>query len=214
MPPSRRVATAILVIVTAAAGCVRSTPPATPPTPPPSSAAQPAAQPADLAAALLTPTDFTTPDWQPAPQASHAPNLWHLDECPSRPHGTYPAQAHRTETRLRTYVGRRHATVTNVVERFAAGWGPRGVADTRRMLGDCARFQTADRMLTHTVIDGHFAGDESVLVKSVEIIPPAGDQVSWTAVVRCGDLVSTVAGAGLTAEQVRELATRAAHRLT
>ncbi len=105
------------------------------------------------------------------------------------------------------------AIAAHRVERFEPGWAPRTMDKLRRLLGECARFDAGDRLHTYAILEQNFAADESLLIKSVRVTPPTGTDERYAAVVRRGDLIATVTGAGIECDQVRHLGRVAADRL-
>jgi hypothetical protein len=129
----------------------------------------------------------------------------------------YAAQRHRVAVRAQRYVRGRGRAVTVTVERFATGWAARSMADVQRVLETCARYEYSDKQTefldSHTVTASSYAGDESLLVESTRIAPPGPTVLTYTAVVRRGELVATVAGSGVSAEEISRLVGRLAARL-
>jgi hypothetical protein len=175
-------------------------------TPVPDGSSRSSASPAAGPAASVPASSRSAPAWP-----------WALPQCVLYDPAEYPAQQHRVAVRQRAYVRAGGRAVTVIVERFAAGWGARSTEDVRRVLETCMRYEYSDRVVefldSHVVTAEDFAGDESLLVESTRIAPPGPTRTHHTAVVRVGDLVVTVAGARVPAEDVRRLATLLVGRL-
>lgn len=198
-----------------AAGCAThgSTSEPSPQTVPPMSA------PVVATAAMLAPSDFSGTGWRVRNGASASPAgwRWELRQCVLYAAADYPAQRQRTAVRQQSYVHGSQREASVVVEGFAAGWATRSLEDTRAVLDVCGSYEYTDAKNdfreSHAVTAESFAGDESLLVETVRIAPPAPTRVQYTAVVRRGDLVVTVTGTGLAQEEIRRLASVAASRL-
>jgi hypothetical protein len=174
------------------------------------------------ATSMLTPGDLAGAGWRVrgsggALSPSPAAWPWALRQCILYDAAEYPAQQHRIAVRAQSYGQGAGREVTEQVEWYAAGWGARSLEDTRRVLDTCGRYEytdaTSDFLESHAVVAEAFAGDEALLVETTRIAPPGPAPVRYTAVVRTGDLVVTVAGAGVPQAEVRRLATVALARV-
>jgi hypothetical protein len=82
-------------------------------------------------------------------------------------------------------------------ETYQAGWGERAMTEIRQVVAECASHEHGARddpaaYREQTVVVGAgFAGDESLLVRTTRLSPPAPLRIWYSAVVRCGDLVVT-----------------------
>lgn len=98
--------------------------------------------------------------------------------------------------------------LTEQVEEYEAGWGWRAVAEIRTVVRACGRYEygrpgdPAGYLAQNRVIETGFAGDESLLVETVHLVPPA-TEVWYAAVVRHGDRVTTVRTSNRGAAQTR-----------
>jgi hypothetical protein len=137
-----------------------------------------------------------------------------LTGCAVYTPGDYPAQRHREAHRAAAFSQGHGRGVLLLVERYADGWADQAMADIRRVLQACPRYQSDDVLSSHTVEAEAFAGDDSLLVRSDHIRADQQPRQWWTAVVRHGELVATVTGTELTEAEVRRIATAQALRLT
>jgi hypothetical protein len=178
---------------------------------------------------LLAPEEFGEPGWRV--DAGKSPSQWvfAMPYCGRYEAADYPAQRRREAVATRYFVHRARVA-HQLVEHFAPGWAARSVEDTRRVVTACARYEHGDRspgapgfLESHWIEAEGFAGDESVLIGTDRINPSGGSFQRYTAVVRVGDLVMTLAvrateagaeaDADVDPERVRELARRAAAHL-
>jgi len=136
-----------------------------------------------------------------------------LTGCAVYEPGDYPAQRHRAAVRAAAFSQGHGRGVLLLVERYADGWADQAMADIRRVLEACPRYQAADVLSSHTIEAEAFAGDDSLLVRSDHIRADEQPQQWWTAVVRQGELVATITGTALTEAEVRRIAAAQALRL-
>ena len=170
--------------------------------------------------ALLSPSEFGDPRWRVdlgAPSSS----TWAfaMPQCAAYDAASYPAQAHRKRVLTRAFV-HTSRSASETVESFASGWAARSVDDARRVVDACTRYEYGEHSPgapgfreSHRIVDSGFAGDESILVKTDRIHVPGESYTRYTAVVRQGDRVMTLAVIGLSSDKVLELARRAASHL-
>lgn len=132
------------------------------------------------------------------PEEPLAPWAWAMPRCVAYQPERYEAPGRRVE------VDRpREGIVTEVYE---PGWGPDAFAEIHSVVRTCGSFEDGDLREQNLVVETGFGGDESVLVESVQIEPPAPMRTSYAAAVRDGDAVITVRVPGLDREQTRCLA--------
>jgi hypothetical protein len=168
---------------------------------------------------MLVPADFGS-GWRVRTTEPHtSPPGWHwaLSQCVLYNASEYPAQQHRTAAGSESFHQGTRREASQLVESFETGWGARSLDDIRRVLETCARYEYSDAktefLESHRIVDNGFGGDEALLVETVRIAPPHPTTLRHTAVIRRGDLVVTVTGTGLTADEVRRLAVLATGRL-
>jgi hypothetical protein len=181
--------------------------PPTPSAPPPPTSSRVAPSPSPSGPAgglLLEPADLGPGAWRSfEAEIMSNRDMWgngDLCEYDSADYPSLPRQAAVETVAWRSAAG----TVTEVVERYAPGWGARNLDDVRAVIAFCAE-RDGWRL---TVERTGFAGDESLLAR----IDAAG-HVRYFAVVRVGDLVATVHTSTGDPDYTREVATRAADRL-
>jgi hypothetical protein len=114
------------------------------------------------------------------------PWAWEMPQCVVYQPGEYAAVAHRRSASV--YDGE---MVVEQVEEYEAGWGPRAVEDIRTVVRECARYEAQEFSEQHRVVETGFAGDESLLVETVRLVPPQV-RTRYAAVVRYGDQVITL----------------------
>ena len=105
----------------------------------------------------------------------------------------------------------------SAVERFAAGWAARSMADVRQVTMTCMRYEhstAGDEFLeSHTLTLEGFAGDDSALLETVRI-PTSGPTVGrLSAVTRRAETVITVTGAEVPQEHLTRLSRLLADRV-
>jgi hypothetical protein len=162
-------------------------------------------------------------DVGPGVQPSREPELFENadrwiwgDMCTAYRSADYPSLPKRSDLRLVGFSG----GVSEIVERYADGWGIRNMADVRDVLRRCARPSVPAGVAPqrYTIVDSAVAGDESLLVKHEAWFFGADDRISpdphvtYIAVVRVRDLVATIVTPG-PEQQIRTIAQRAAVRL-
>lgn len=137
---------------------------------------------------------------QPAAVPSWA---WQMPHCV----GYRPAELATPEHRRSVHVANQPG-ITEQVEQYETGWGPRAVAEIRAVVRACGSYEhgeygdPAGFLAQNRVVETGFAGDESLLVETVHLIPPA-TRTWYAAVVRHGDRVTTVRTTGWSAAQTR-----------
>jgi hypothetical protein len=170
--------------------------------------------------ALLGRADLGPGEWEKLDgEIFEGSDIWFwADACPAYVAGRYESLVHRP--RLATVHWAKPGTsVTEIIDSFEAGWGPRNLADVRAVLDLCASAPPpTDRAPTrYEVVATDFAGDESLLVKisqyyyDGETIAPA-PFVTYMSVIRIGDTVVTVHSSG-SEEYARSLAERSVAKL-
>jgi hypothetical protein len=165
---------------------------------------------------LLSPSDFAEPGWRISSDQPSSAWAFAMPQCPAYDAASYPAQQHRSAVRARGFVHPQHRA-SERVETFDSGWAARSLEDTRRVVEACTRYEYGSYAAgepgfreSHAIVDSGFAGDESILVKTNRVNVPGESYTRYTAVVRKGDRVVTLAAIGLSPEAVLELALRAA----
>jgi len=125
------------------------------------------------------------------PASTPPPWAWEMPQCVVYEPADYAAPEHR-----RSAIIHDGSLVVEQVEEYEAGWGPRAVEDIRAVVRDCARYEAEEFLEQHRVVETGFAGDESLLVETVRLVPPQAE--TWyAAVVRYGDRVITLRGSKL-----------------
>lgn len=169
--------------------------------------------------ALLSPADFGEPGWRVSSDAPSPDWAFAMPHCAAYDPAAYPAQKHRDRVLARAFV-HPSRSASERVEVFASGWAVRSLEDVRRVVAACTRYEYGEHSPgapgfreSHAIVDSGFAGDESILVKTDRVDVPGAASVRYTAVVRRGDRVVTLAVAGLAQQAVLGLARRAASRL-
>jgi hypothetical protein len=114
------------------------------------------------------------------------PWAWEMPQCVVYQPGEYAAAAHRRSASVHD-----GSLVVEQVEEYEAGWGPQAVEDIRTVVRECARYEAAEFSEQHRVVETGFAGDESLLVETVRLVPPQV-RTWYAAVVRYGDQVITL----------------------
>ncbi len=133
------------------------------------------------------------------------PWAWELPDCVGYRAADYRAPAQRQQVRVRSRSDR-----TEQVEIYQPGWGERAFAEIRRVLRECARYEAGGRddpdayRQQHLIIDTGFAGDESLLVKSIRLRPPE-QHTAYAVVVRVADQITTIRTEELGPEELRAL---------
>jgi hypothetical protein len=127
----------------------------------------------------------------PSPEQTPLPWAWEMPDCVVYQPADYAAPAHRRSASVHD-----GSLVVEQVEEYEAGWGPRAVEDIRAVVRDCARYESDQFLEQHRVVETGFAGDESLLVETVRLVPPEV-QTWYAAVVRYGDQVITLRGSEL-----------------
>jgi hypothetical protein len=188
--------------------------------------APPPPAPSDLTALLLRPADLGPGNWQATGGAEpfEGPDewAWAFTDCPAYRSADYPSLRQILKVTFDGYHdGQRY--MTQQVHRYAPGWGTRALDDVRHVLATCpgpTAPPSPDGSATshYAVVDTGFAGDQALLVQE-DINTYGTDKklktdTSFAAVVRVGDLVTTVwASSNVSRDAVRALAVKAADRL-
>lgn len=143
---------------------------------------------------LLQPSDLGGTGWQPLVGAEviQNPDRWGSGGLCDYDSAAYPSLPHQTDVDVIAWLSP-GATVTEVVEVYAAGWGARNMTDVRSVVAACDAATTTGPGSTRFRVESTaFAGDEAVLVR-VEMTPfDAPVVVSYLAIVRVGDSVATI----------------------
>jgi hypothetical protein len=116
---------------------------------------------------------------------------WAMPHCVVYEPADYAAPAHRRSATVHD-----GSLVDEQVEEYEAGWGPRAVEDIRAVVRECGSYESEEFLEQHRVVGTGFAGDESLLVETVRLVPPEA-QTWYAAVVRYGDRVITLRGSEL-----------------
>jgi hypothetical protein len=164
---------------------------------------------------LIQPSDLGGSGWRPLVGAEtiQNPDMWGSGELCDYDSAAYPSLPHQDSVDTIAWQSP-GATVAEVVEVYAAGWGARNMADVRSVIGTCDAATTTGPGSTRFLVESSgFAGDEAVLVR-IEATPfDAPVVVSYLAVVRVGDTVATITVNLDDPAYARILAQRAAARL-
>lgn len=120
------------------------------------------------------------------PAPAPPPWAWEMPQCVVYQPAEYAAPAHRRSASIHD-----GSLVVEQVEEYEAGWGPRAVEEIRAVVRECARYEAEEFLEQHRVVETGFAGDESLLVETVRLVPPQA-QTWYAAVVRYGDRVITL----------------------
>lgn len=128
----------------------------------------------------------------PTPVAALPAWSWQMPHCVAYRPAQLVTPEHRRSVQVRDRPG-----LTEQVELYEAGWGARAVAEIRAVVRECGRYEygqpgdPAGFLAQNRVLETGFAGDESLLVETVHLAPPAV-QTWYAVVVRHGDRVTTV----------------------
>lgn len=143
---------------------------------------------AALLLALLVAGCAVTGDGAPgAPPAP--PWSWAMPECAGFDPTAYDAPGHRLSV---TQQG------TEISEVYEPGWAARAMEEIRAVVRSCESYEhhpagdAEGFRKQHQIVDSNFAGEESILVRTVHLAPPEPVLESYAAVVRDGDVVWTV----------------------
>jgi len=145
--------------------------------------------------ALLAGCAAADPDAGPGPlpvRAALPAWSWQMPHCVAYRPSQLVTPEHRRSVLVRDRPG-----LTEQVEQYEAGWGARAVAEIRAVVRECGRYEygqpgdPAGFLAQNRVLETGFAGDESLLVETVHLVPPAV-QTWYAVVVRHGDRVTTV----------------------
>lgn len=134
-----------------------------------------------------------------------------LRDCAIYKDADYRAQRHRLAVRGAAFSKGNDRFVQALVEQYASGWSGRALDDVRAVVKACGRYEGAKALTSHAIV--RKPANEVLLVRSTEVRADAEPTEWWTGVVRRGDLVATVTGRGLTDDEVRRIAARAAAKL-
>ncbi|NJP34887.1 hypothetical protein [Micromonospora thermarum] len=192
----------------------------TPPTPTPSPS-RPGPT-GNAAGGLLQPGDLGPGTWRPfeAEQIQN-PDRWFWGfwdgVCAAYRSDLFPSLRHQDSVDTVAYRSGNGDAATSafqIVERYETGWGDGNLDDVRAVVDRCGTAATDGPAIRVTVVDTGIAGDESVLLKQEQTPADSTEpQVDYIAVVRVGDLVTTVRAYPSDPDRVRDLAVRAAVRL-
>lgn len=125
------------------------------------------------------------------PASAPPPWAWEMPHCVVYQPADYAAPEHR-----RSAIIHDGSLVVEQVEEYEAGWGPRAVEEIRAVVRECGRYEAEEFLEQHRVVETGFAGDESLLVETVRLVPPQV-RTWYAAVVRYGDRVITLRGSEL-----------------
>ena len=192
------------------------TPPPVLPTVAPSVSPSPSVRPSrPPGGRLLQPSDLGGSGWRllVGAETIQNPDMWGSGELCDYDSAAYPSLPRQDSVDTIAWQSP-GATVAEVVEVYAAGWGARNMADVRSVVATCAAATTTGPGSTRFLVESSgFAGDEAVLVR-IEATPfDAPVFVSYLAVVRVGDTVATITVNLDDPAYARVLALRAAARL-
>ncbi|MFU8854176.1 hypothetical protein ACNAW0_24795 [Micromonospora sp. SL1-18] len=210
-------------------------PPAASASPPAASSLAAASTPARTASPAspslpLQPRDLGPGNWRrfQAEQIENA-DRWYWGfwngMCPEYRSRDFPSLARQDALEMVAYrapapSGKGVTSVSQIVERYAAGGGGDNVTDVRAVIDRCGHpgpTPATPIVERFAVVDTGFAGDESLLVRQDQATlpssPTGGTHVDYIAVVRVGDAVTTVRAYPSDPDRVRALAVRAADRL-
>jgi hypothetical protein len=181
------------------------------PTPVPTPTASPSLSPSPAPSrpsggVLLEPSDLGSGRWvEFEAEMFSNPDRWPSGFC-EYDRADYPSLAYQEDvTTVAFQTGT--VTVTQAVERYAAGWGARNLDDVRAVIALCDRAGTGVRFTIEPAPG--FAGDEVILMR--EEAP--GAEVRFYVIARVGDRVVTVTVYGDDVEYARTVAARAVARL-
>lgn len=191
-------------------------PTATTPNPSPTQPPTPSPSASTPVALLLQPDDLGPGTWQQF-EAEQIQNpdkwFWGFWDGLCAAYKSGPSLAHQDALEMVAYRTPGGGTsVSQIVERYDAGWGDDNLADVRDVIERCG--EASGPGLRVTVEGGGIAGDESLLVRQEQTPADSTEPlVDYIAVVRVGDNVATVRAYPSSPERVRDLAERAAARL-
>ncbi|MGN9779488.1 hypothetical protein ACTMS0_27610 [Micromonospora sp. H33] len=201
---------------TATAPTPTSPPTTVSPTPPPTSRPAPTG---DAAALLLQPDDLGPGTWRrfEAEQMQNA-DMWFWGfwdgVCATYRSGPIASLPHQDDVDTVAYRQGEAASAFQIVERYETGWGDENLNDVRAVIDRCGKAASGVPDIRVTVVDSGIAGDESLLVRQEQTPADSAEpQIDYIAVVRVGDLVTTVRAYPSDPDRVRDLAERAAARL-
>ncbi|WP_422733649.1 hypothetical protein ACN26Y_25485 [Micromonospora sp. WMMD558] len=191
----------------------------TPPTPTPSPSRP---GPTGDAAGLLQPDELGPGTWRPfeAEQIQN-PDMWFWGFwdgiCAAYRSNQFPSLPHQDSVETVAYRsgdGDAATSAFQIVERYETGWGDENLTDVRAAVDRCGEAASDGPAIRVTVVDTGIAGDESLLLKQEQTPADSTEpQIDHIAVVRVGDIVTTVRAYPSDPARVRDLAGRAAARL-
>lgn len=126
-----------------------------------------------------------------ASTASTDPWVWKMPDCVGYDPADYDASAYRVAV---TVDGAR------TVERYRPGWAEQAMAEIREVVVACGSYEHGGYhdpkayLGQNAVVDSGFAGDGALLIRTTRLAPPEPVRVTYAAVVRRGDAVTTICG--------------------
>ncbi|NUT23224.1 MAG: hypothetical protein HOV77_28990 [Hamadaea sp.] len=167
------------------------------------------------AADLLARRDIPGAGWRPVSVPAEHELGWSfaVSGCPGYVAADYPAQRHRVAARAAAFTQGHGREVRLILEVYADSWAEQALADVRRVIAVCPRYDDGTVLASHTVEAEGFAGDDSLMVRSDHVQGTESARQWWTAVVRRGATVATVTGTQLTETEVRRIAAAQVDRL-
>lgn len=139
------------------------------------------------------------------PPAVTEPWAWELPDCAGYQVADYQAPTQRQQVQVSA-----GTDPVQQVEVYQPGWGKRAFTEIRQVLRECANYEAGgpgdpdSYRQQHLIIDTGFAGDESLLVESMQMRPPEL-HTSYAVVVREGDQITTIRTERLGPEELRTL---------
>ncbi|MFD2762953.1 hypothetical protein [Micromonospora eburnea] len=144
--------------------------------------------------------------------------------CPGYRSGPLPSLPHQKALETVAYrmdgASGGVTSVSQIVERYTAGWGHDNLADVRAVIDRCGQPEPTTATPTverFAIVETGFAGDESLLVRQdlvrLRTSSAGAEHLGYIAVVRVGDVVTTVRAYPPEPDRVRGLAGLAAARL-
>jgi hypothetical protein len=180
------------------------------------------------AAWLLTTEDLPGDGWrEQTGEIVEGPWYWDGAEpwCPEYQIEDFPSVARQVDFNVRGWVRDGAALlerVDQVVELYEPGTGTGNLDDVRAFIELCSRRPVAGDEVApiyYEIEDAGFAGDESLLIRAEPYMFDAEDNVvpagepEYVAVVRAGDMVTTIRFLNVPDGDMREVAQRATDRL-
>ncbi|MER7459361.1 hypothetical protein [Micromonospora sp. NPDC126480] len=186
--------------------------------PAPTASPTPSASARTPAARLLQPDDLGPGSWQrfEAEQIDN-PDQWFWGFwdglCPAYETGAFPSLRYQDRIDTAAYRTGPDNSAFQILENYP-GWAEQNLDDVRAVIDQCGEPSVNTPDLRVSVVGSGVAGDESLLVRQ-EQTPADGSEpvITYIAVVRIGDNVTTVRAYPSDPDRVRDLAKRAAARL-